>query len=190
MDLGFLDGAAWLNPPPESGRDGQGLWLRTGEKTDFWRQTHYGFVHDTGHALMAPVGDFTAEVVFEAEYSADFDQAGMMLWQSESHWIKAGIELSDGVLNPGAVVTRGKSDWSCAPAPGLTGPQRMRMTRAGDAVALEIWVAARWRLLRLADFPAGPARFGIMSCSPSRAGLIARWSSVTVGPPLDVVHAG
>ena len=46
-DLAFLDGATWLNPPPASGRDAGGVWMRTGDQTDFWRHTHYGFVSMT-----------------------------------------------------------------------------------------------------------------------------------------------
>jgi len=189
MDLGFLDAATWLNPPPDQGRDANGLWVETGADTDFWRHTHYGFVHENGHALMAAVaGDFTAVVTFDAAWTAPFDQAGIMLWQDAGHWIKAGVELSDGILNLGAVVTRERSDWNCVPVPGLSGPQTLRLTRRGDAVALE-YLATRWRLIRLADFPAGPARFGIMACSPSRAGLLARFSAIGVGPAQDVVHA-
>ena len=38
------------------------LSVTTGARTDFWRETHYGFVHDDGHLRYARVsGDFTAE---------------------------------------------------------------------------------------------------------------------------------
>jgi uncharacterized protein len=188
--MAFLDDAVWFNPPPAHGRDDDGHWLDTGHETDFWRHTHYGFVHDNGHALMAPVeGDFTAVVAFSAAYKDTFDQAGVMLRLDDTNWIKAGVELSDGVLNLGAVVTRHRSDWSNTPMPNLTGPQRLRFTRRKDAVAIEFDDRSVWRLLRLADFPEGPARFGVMACSPSRAGLRARFHTVTVGPAEDVVHA-
>jgi hypothetical protein len=37
--------------------------------------------------------------------------------------------------------------------------------------------------MRLADFPPGPLRLGIMACSPSRAGLRVEFSDFTVTPP-------
>ena len=35
----------WRNPPPFSERGGDTLTVRTGEKTDFWNRTFYGFKH-------------------------------------------------------------------------------------------------------------------------------------------------
>jgi regulation of enolase protein 1 (concanavalin A-like superfamily) len=111
--LTALDGATWLNPPPAWDRTAEALTLETGARTDFWRDTLYGFRHDSGHALMVPVdGDFTAHVGFDGVYEALYDQAGLTLRQDEAHWIKAGIELSDGLANLSVVVTGGASDWS------------------------------------------------------------------------------
>jgi hypothetical protein len=181
VDLVFLDDAVWLNPPPAWGRDAD-LWVEPAAESDFWRETQYGFVHDSGHALTAPApATFTAEVTFAADYRADFDQAGLMLWQSPDHWIKAGVELSDGVLNLSAVVTRGRSDWSTIPAPGLAGPVTLRLSRTAGAAILHVRMGDHWRLMRLADFPDGPCRFGIMACAPSAAGFRARFSRVVLG---------
>ena len=44
----------WLNEPPEWREEDGVLTVVTGDRTDFWRRTHYGFVRDDGHARLAP----------------------------------------------------------------------------------------------------------------------------------------
>jgi regulation of enolase protein 1 (concanavalin A-like superfamily) len=187
IGLSALDGAAWLNPPPAWERTAEALTFETGDRTDFWRDTLYGFQRDSGHALLVPMeGDFTAHVGFDGDYHALYDQAGLMLRQDEAHWIKAGIELSDGVANLSVVVTREASDWSTLALGPAPGPQRLRLTRTGGAVVIQARNAAnRWQLLRVAPFPEGPARIGPMACSPERAGFRARFTEFTLGPAVD-----
>lgn len=184
-DLSFLDTATWLNPPPRSFRDGGALVVETGPTTDFWRETHYGFVHDTGHFLGRETHeDFAATVTWDADYTANFDQAGLMVWREARYWIKAGIELTDGALHMSAVVTRDRSDWSTVALRDAQGPQSLRLTRVGGALIVDYRRAdGAWQFMRLADFPPGPLRLGIMACSPSRAGLIVRFTDFTVTPP-------
>lgn len=50
----------WLNEPPKWREDKGTLHVTTGEKTDFWRRTHYGFIRDDGHARLSPVGETSA----------------------------------------------------------------------------------------------------------------------------------
>jgi hypothetical protein len=182
--LTALDGAAWLNPPPAWNRTDEALTVETGERTDFWRDTLYGFRRDSGHALLVPVeGDFTAHVGFDGDYRTLYDQAGVMLRRDEAHWIKAGIELSDGVANLSVVVTRGASDWSTLALGRAPGPQRLRLTRTGGAVVIQARNGAnRWQLLRVAPFPEGPVRIGPTACSPERSGFEARFTEFTLGP--------
>jgi hypothetical protein len=185
--LTALDGAAWLNPPPAWNRTAEALTLETGDRTDFWRDTLYGFRRDSGHALLVPVeGDFTAHVGFVGDYQALYDQAGLMLRRDEAHWIKAGIELSDGVANLSVVVTHGASDWSTLPLGPGPGTQRLRLSRTGGAIVIQARNAAnRWQLLRVAPFPEGPAHVGPMACSPERAGFRARFGEFTLGPAVS-----
>ncbi len=185
-DIGFLEGADWMNPPPVAERGADGLRVQTGFETDFWRLTHYGFVHDNGHVLAREVpGDFTATLTWEAPYAAAFDQAGVMLWLDAAHWIKAGIELTDGATHWGCVVTRERSDWSAVAAPGISGPQSLRVTRVGGAVIVNyLTPGGHWQFLRLADFPEGPLKLGLMACSPSRAGFEVVFSRFTVEPAI------
>ena len=59
------------------------------------------------------------EVSFILDYDQQFDQAGVLVRASETAWVKAGVEISDGVAQVGAVVTHAASDWSVAPVPEL-----------------------------------------------------------------------
>jgi len=84
------------------------------------------------------------------------------------------------------VVTREASDWSTFALPEAAGPQRLRLTRRGRAVVIQFGNAAnRWQLLRVADFPEGPAMLGPMACSPQRAGFEAAFHEFTVGPAVE-----
>jgi regulation of enolase protein 1 (concanavalin A-like superfamily) len=165
----------WLNPPVVLVESIDELVVSTGENTDLWRTTSYGFVHDTGHGLLAPLPDGGAmELTLEADYREQFDQAGVLLWSDDEHWIKCGIEYADGVAGLGAVVTDGVSDWSTGPVPEWVGHAvTVRMSRQSDALTIRARIADQpWRLVRLAPIdPAREWRAGPYAASPSRAGL-------------------
>ncbi len=46
-----MERGIWLNEPQNWSAGETGLRLTTLDKTDFWRETHYGFTHDDGHFL-------------------------------------------------------------------------------------------------------------------------------------------
>lgn len=176
--------ATWLNPPAAFDLTADALTVTTGDRTDFWRDTLYGFRRASGHALLSPVpGDFTLHLTFGGDYQTLYDQAGLLLWQDDAHWLKAGVEHSDGVANLSVVVTNENSDWSTLPLSGSAGSQRLRLTRLGSAVVIQARSAAnRWQLLRVAPFPPGPAQIGPMACAPERAGFSALFTEFTLGP--------
>lgn len=185
----------WLNPPERAEVVGGRLEVVTRPMTDFWRTTSYGFVHDDGHFLGAPLAKEAAmEVTFSGELSETFDQAGIMLRAAPDLWIKTGVELSDGVLFASAVVTLGRSDWSVAPLPvGSAGsPVTVRASRSGDGLTIRYRVGATepFRLLRVAFVPPDAELLaGPMCCSPTRGGLVVRFEPVRVGPPDAQLHA-
>ncbi|MCO6052355.1 DUF1349 domain-containing protein [Mesorhizobium sp. RP14(2022)] len=182
------DDFEWLNAPLQWSGGPQALSLITGERTDFWQSTFYGFERDDGHAFLCPVtGDFTVSAVVLGAYSALYDQAGLMLRIDKRTWIKAGIEFTDGLMHFSVVVTRGVSDWSVVPLPEASPsePVTMRLTRHGDAVRVQYSIAGKtWQMARLAPFPDGAAQVGVMACSPERAGFEAQFYDLTVGPPI------
>ena len=180
----------WLNEPPAWQEEDGVLTVTTGARTDFWRQTHYGFVRDDGHLRYAfASGDFTAVVTVSGDYETLYDQAGLMLRFDERHWIKAGVEFVDGRGLLSVVVTRDFSDWSTVPAIAAPDPVRLRLSRHGTAVRIEAAgpdVADPYRMLRLTYLPSGdaPALIGPMCCSPERAGFQARFSDFRVTDPI------
>ena len=187
-----LAGARWLNPPPAHRLDYSSLFLVTGDRTDFWQSTHYGFRRDDGHALLVEAPEtFTAALRVEGDFPHQYDQAGLLLRIDPGTWIKCGVERSDGRCQMSAVVTRdGLSDWSVVPADDARAFE-MRLTRTPDAVVIDRRdVGGNWHLLRLCPFPGGRARIGPMACSPDRAGLEVRFTDLVLGPAREtVLHA-
>ena len=121
------DDFRWLNRPDDWSGDASRLELRTAARTDFWRETFYGFIRDSGHAYVRPVsGDFSTSAKLRGDYQALYDQAGLFLRIDEKHWIKAGIEFTDGLMHFSVVVTRGVSDWSVIPLPQAKPTSRTR----------------------------------------------------------------
>lgn len=165
----------WTTEPERSTETPDGLVVRAVEGSDAWRVTSYGFVHDTEHALLAPLAPGRAvEVTFSAAFSGEFDQAGVFVRADEETWIKAGVEFADGVLGAGAVVTRGVSDWSVGAVPEWAGHRIVvRVSRSGDAVTVRARRDdERFRLLRIAPFPADAVvSAGPFCCAPTRSGL-------------------
>ncbi len=181
----------WLNEPPFWDEEGDVLTVRTGDRTDFWRETHYGFVRDDGHLYGREVeGDFGASVAFSGEYRELYDQAGLMVRLDERNWVKAGIEFTDGLLHLSVVVTRGFSDWSVRPLKGDPGEVRLRISRYGDALKVEAaFGEGGFETSRLAYLPpGGTALVGPMCCSPQRAGFVARFRDFQVGEPVRELH--
>jgi regulation of enolase protein 1 (concanavalin A-like superfamily) len=184
---------SWLNEPPVAREKDGGLEVLTGMQTDFWQRTSYGFVHDDGHFLGAPMpAPAAVEVAFCADLAEQFDQAGLMLRAGPELWLKAGLERSDGLLLASVVVTVGRSDWSVAPVRPLMPDEvvTVRASRAGDAVTVRLRLGdGAWQMLRVAAFPAdAQVLAGAMCCSPTRAGLSVWFASVRLGPPDTSLH--
>ena len=180
-------GGAWLNEPAEWDIQDQCLRVVTDARTDFWRETHYGFTRDTGHFFgREMVGPFTAQVRIRARYEMLYDQAGLMVRLDEARWIKAGIEWSDDAPRLGSVLTLGSSDWATGPFDGDAAEFWLRATVAAGVIRIQVsHDGRRWPLLRLAPFPeARSYRVGPMCCTPERAGLSVDFSHFTAGPPL------
>ena len=186
MSIDFNDGK-WLNEPAHWLANEAGLTLTTDEKTDFWRETHYGFTRDSGHFLAFPTSDgFTAQIRVQGEFLTLYDQAGLMVRIDEANWVKAGIELSDGSPLLSSVLTVGRSDWATGSFAGDPGDFWLRATVQGGVLRLQVSTdGRRWPLMRLAPFPESRTyAVGPMCCTPERAGLEAAFSDFTVGPPL------
>jgi regulation of enolase protein 1 (concanavalin A-like superfamily) len=182
----------WTTAPAAVAQQETDLLVTAVAGSDAWRRTAYGFTHDDAHGLLAPMPETGAvEVTFAAAFSAQFDQAGVLLRVDEATWVKAGVELADGAPQVGAVVTAGSSDWSVAPVPDWAGRRvTVRLSRSGDAVTVRARVDDEpFRLVRVAPFPVGVAAMaGPYCCAPSRAGLTVRFHAWRTGPADAALH--
>lgn len=184
----------WTNPPVSEVHEGGDLLVTAAQGSDAWRTTAYGFVHESEHALVRGfTPDCAVEVSFLCELSEQFDQAGLMVRADPETWVKAGVELSDGVPQLGAVVTRQYSDWSVAPVPQWLGRVvTIRASRAGNALTIRARVDnGDWGLVRVCSWRdhletvAGPHL-----AAPTRAGLTVRFLSWDVGEADVGLHEG
>jgi regulation of enolase protein 1 (concanavalin A-like superfamily) len=183
----MFDHCTWLNEPPAHRVDGGTLHAVTADGTDFWRITSYGFIRDTGHFFGRPVAaPFTAQVRVHADFTALYDQAGLMVRIDAHRWLKAGVEFSDGQPMLSTVLTNELSDWATMPAPALPDGFWLRITVDHGAIRVQYSAdGLAWPLLRLAPFPTAEHYLvGPMCCTPQRAGLAVRFSEFTVGPAL------
>src|SRR3954454_8561642 len=179
MILGKNDGV-WLNEPEKWTAKGDSLEIVTDKATDFWRETHYGFSRDSGHFLGFPTGDaFAAELRVQSDFEMLYDQAGIMVRIDAQHWVKAGIEFSDGLAMLASVLTDKRSDWATAPYQHDGSDFWVRATVADGVLRLQVSPDGRlWPLVRLAPFPrASSYLVGPMACTPERDGLKVRFSS-------------
>lgn len=180
-----------------AGKAGPELYVQPGPYSDAWRTTSYGFVHDNENALVVPFEHGTSvEVVVTARFEAQFDQAGLFLTAGPERWVKAGLELSDGVLQVGAVVTHGTSDWSVAPVPQWLGRDvRVRASWGGDAVTIRAGLNATGEPLNLVRVlhwdPDLITEAGPYACTPTRGAddpLVVRFIEWSMGTADRELH--
>ena len=182
---------SWLNPPMSALQVGSELKVSTVHESDFWRNTSYGFVHDSGHALLT---DFPAnssmEVTFLLDYTGQFDQAGIIVHSDSQHWIKAGVESADGSPQVGAVVTSINSDWSLAPVTQWMGKLvTVRASRTTDALTIRARCGEDDQLIRLAPMDASLAWKGGPHCaSPISESLEITFTKWTHGDADLALH--
>jgi regulation of enolase protein 1 (concanavalin A-like superfamily) len=184
--MNALSKCAWLNEPPKWRLAQDELSVVTGQATDFWRQTHYGFTRHSGHLFgYQTAGDFTATVRVRARFESLYDQAGVMVHLDAKNWVKAGLEFSDGEAMLSSVVTLGQSDWATGSFGGDPGDFSIRATVEQGTLKLQASVdGERWPLLRLSPFPRATSYLvGPMCCTPERAGLEVSFSNFQVSLP-------
>lgn len=190
-DIDWTTGT-WTNAPARMEVTDDGMNVTAVEQSDAWRITSYGFVHDTEHALLAPLEQDTAvEVSFRLDFSAQFDQAGIFVKVDDATWIKTGVERSDGQDSLGAVVTRGVSDWSLSPVPDWHGRLvTVRASRSGDALTVRARADDEpWRLVRVAPLdPEAAVSAGPFCCAPSSDDLTVHFTAWRTGPADTSLH--
>jgi len=177
----------WLNEPERWTARGDSLEIVTDKATDFWQKTHYGFCRDSGHFLGFRTAEaFTAELRVQCDFQELYDQAGIMVRVDPEHWVKAGIEFSDGRAMLSSVLTNGQSDWATAPYGQDAVDFWMRVTVADGVLRLQASADGKvWPLVRLAPFIKAQSFWvGPMACTPERDGLPVKFTGFSLKPPL------
>jgi regulation of enolase protein 1 (concanavalin A-like superfamily) len=174
----------WLNPPDKwEIADGR-LSVDVSPKSDFWRKTHYGFVRDSGHFFHRQIaGDFVAQVRFRGEYSALYDQGGLMLRASDQHWLKCGIEYVNGTQQASVVATNDFSDWSVTPL--RMNPHEVWFRVARQDCSLEVFYSLDgedYSMLRIAYLKCSrDLNVGVMCAAPEGPGFRMEFSDFSMG---------
>jgi regulation of enolase protein 1 (concanavalin A-like superfamily) len=173
----------WLNEPERWRSMGADLLLTTDPGTDFWRQTHYGMVNDSGHHMGVRVtGEFTAKVEVSGQLLEQYDHAGLMVRMDAERWVTCGMELVDGTAMMSTVVTHAVSDWSSSPLGPSPETLGLRLRRSGNALSVEYAVdGGAWVMHRLAYLPpALPVSVGPIAASPRGGGFEVRFRGFDV----------
>lgn len=149
--------AAWLNPPASSGWDNGDLVVTAKEAATSGARPRTVLsttpVTRCWHRSLSGPPSRPTLVLDAVE---QFDQAGLLVRVDEGNWVKAGVEVSDGVPPVGAVVTRETSDWSVAPVPQWRGREvTVRASRDEEALTVRARCGSEpWQLVRVAPLPA------------------------------------
>lgn len=143
-------------------------------KTDFWRVTLHDFIQDDGHFYFHTIsGDFVAVVKVTGKYASLYDQAGLMVRESETVWMKCGIEYLDGIQQASAVITREYSDWSIVPL--VDNPETIWMKVQRTGTAIEVFYSrdnVTYTLIRQGYLSAATSlQVGIMCAAPKGDGF-------------------
>ncbi|QQE77141.1 DUF1349 domain-containing protein [Alicyclobacillus sp. SO9] len=163
------------------------LSLETGEQTDYWQKTHYGFEADNGHFLyMTTWKNFRMTTGLHAVPRSRYDQAGLMIRNSENVWVKSALEyIPNGPSKLGAVVTNnGYSDWSTQYVSCQDVNLYLRISKIAQNCYVDFsWDGQDWKQIRIAhlDVPAGaPVALGLYACSPQGKEQSVRFDFLTV----------
>ncbi|MBO0771420.1 MAG: DUF1349 domain-containing protein, partial [Actinobacteria bacterium] len=164
----------WLNEPASWQRSGGVLSVSVDPGTDFWQETGYGYIRDSGHVYGTMVsGDLDVWVRIRGSLATQYDQAGVMLRADSRNWLKTGLELFEGRTRLSTVVTLGRSSWMVTSLPEDMTEVTLRVSRRGDGVQLRYRVGdGPFELAGLAYLPPeADVLAGIMCASPEGGGF-------------------
>jgi regulation of enolase protein 1 (concanavalin A-like superfamily) len=154
--------------------------------TDFWRETGYGYVRDSGHVYGEVLaGDLDVSVRVRCTLGVQYDQAGIMLRADERTWLKTGMEFFEGRPRLSTVLTLGRSSWMVTDLPAGTDEIVLRVSRRGDAVEVRYVLGdAQPELAALAFLPPGrEVLAGVMGAAPEGPGFRVTFQDLRITEP-------
>jgi uncharacterized protein len=164
----------WLNEPASWQRTGDVLTVSVDPGTDFWRETGYGYIRDSGHVYGEVLaGDLDVSVRIRGVLTAQYDQAGVMLRADAQTWLKTGIEFFEGRARLSTVLTLGRSSWMVTDLPAGSDDILLRVSRRGDAVEVRYLAGeGQAELAALVYMPPGAQVLaGVMAAAPEGPGF-------------------
>lgn len=177
----LLSRMTWFNDPANVNYSEGVLSVRSRGKTDFWRKTFFGYVTDNGHFMHVPVtGEFTFQARVSGNYSALYDQAGLMVRLDDKRWMKCGTELVDGKRWASVVFTHDYSDWSTMEDLTQRGAVWWRVARKKDSLEAQCSIdGEKFLTIRQGYFPANvKVQVGVMCCAPEGPGFDATFDQL------------
>src|SRR5579859_7019917 len=164
----------WLNEPASWQRTGDVLTVSVDPGTDFWRETGYGYIRDSGHVYGEVLaGDLDVYVRMRYTLGAQYDQAGVMLRADARTWLKTGVEFFEGRARLSTVLTLGRSSWMVTDLPEGADDIVLRVSRRGDAVEVRYVIEdGPPELAALVFLPPGrEVLSGVMAAAPEGPGF-------------------
>src|SRR5215470_16965442 len=164
----------WLNEPANWQRTGDVLTVSVDPSTDFWRETGYGYIRDSGHVYGEVLaGDLDVSVRIRGVLAAQYDQAGVMLRADEQTWLKTGIEFFEGRPRLSTVLTLGRSSWMVTDLPAGLDDILLRVSRRGDAVEVRYLIGEGQAELAALVYmpPDAHVLAGVMAAAPEGPGF-------------------
>jgi hypothetical protein len=176
---------------------------------DFWSRTFYSplLIKSDASGLLVPVpGDceMTASVDFELNQISQFDQAGLLIFIDNDHWVKSGIEYCDGLARLSVVVCNaGFSDWSTQLWPSSAARLRLHKVLQSSSVVVEAAAIGSddFQFVRIAHL-GGPGviasdpktlpqwRIGpFAACPGKQLGCVATFTNFSLGPRVESKHS-
>src|SRR5215510_13243756 len=176
----------WLNEPASWQRTGDVLTVNVDSGTDFWRETGYGYIRDSGHVYGEVLGgDLDISVRVRCTLGVQYDQAGVMLRADERTWLKTGVEYFQGRSRLSTVLTLGRSSWMVTDLPEGTDEVALRLSRRGDAVEVRYAIEdGPAELAALVFLPPGrEVLAGVMGAAPEGPGFRVTFHDLRITEP-------
>jgi regulation of enolase protein 1 (concanavalin A-like superfamily) len=176
----------WLNEPANWQRTGDVLTVSVDPSTDFWRETGYGYIRDSGHVYGEVLaGDLDVSVRMRYTLGTQYDQAGVMLRADERTWLKTGVEFFEGRARLSTVLTLGRSSWMVTDLPASTDEIVLRVSRRGDAVEVRYVIEdGPAELAALVFMPPGrEVLAGVMAAAPEGLGFRVTFHDLRITEP-------
>jgi uncharacterized protein len=173
----------WYNEPAQWQQQDDTITMTAGAKTDFWRVTRHDFIKDDAPFYYTEVtGDFTATVKITGQYAALYDQAGLMVRESETVWMKCGIEYVGDVQQASVVMTRDFSDWSIVELADNPASVWVKVERFGAALEVSYSRDGQdYTLMRQGYLSAAASlQVGMMCAAPQGDGFEVAFDGFTV----------